>query len=115
MTTASAGKDRLEQFKAELRKARLRTLLSLTLVFFSTLLLIMLTSGDRFDHILHYLGLRGVWNEEGGVYADCSKPQNRSIPYCQPKSNDTQKTWNGIEKSGGRYNPFTLYTLDEGK
>ena len=78
--------------------------LSILLVFF----LFLLIFGKRFS-ILDYLGLRGLFSEKAGVYADCASPQNRNSPYCEPKRYNADKAWETIKRSKGKPLPFNLY------
>ena len=72
------------------------------------LLLIILIFGGRLG-IFDYLGMQWMFNEERGVYADCSKPENRGVSYCQPKQSAVDRDWDEMSRGGGRAMPFTLH------
>jgi len=59
----------------------------------------------RFASLMGNFGVSMI-NSEAGVYADCSKRENRDIPYCQPKEGRADRTWKDIKKGGSA---FTLY------
>ena len=73
-----------------------------------SLLLFLLIFGKRLP-ILDYLGLRVLFVEKSGVYADCNDLRNRNSPYCQPKRFDADKTWETIARTKGKPLPFNLY------
>lgn len=72
------------------------------------LFLFLLIFGKRLP-ILDYLGLRTLFVEKSGVYADCSNPQNRNSPYCEPKRHNADKAWETISRTKGKPLPFNLY------
>ena len=60
------------------------------------------------------LGLWGVvgldWMfQTKGVYADCTKPENRGNTFCQPKTNPVDREWKDMGRDGKRAMPFTLH------
>ena len=104
----SKATQRLAEFQVENARRKRRTVIGGVLVTVFSLLFFMLVSGDRFDHLLSYLGLKGIYNAEKGVYADCSKPENQSITYCQKLRERTEQNWESATRGGGG-NPFTLF------
>ena len=63
---------------------------------------IILMGGERFDPILRFLGL-GFY-APGGVYADCSKPQNKNNSFCnRSNTNNDRETssWRDLKNSKG--------------
>lgn len=71
-----------------------------TLLF--ALTIIGLVWGGRFATLLSaYVGT------QTGVYADCSKKENRNISYCQAKDTEEDRTWRSMKK--GKSAAFTLY------
>ncbi len=55
----------------------------------------------------YFAGILGLTVEEGGIYADCSKRENRSNPYCRPKESDADRSWRNIGGKG-QHAPFSL-------
>lgn len=55
----------------------------------------------------YFAGILGLTASEGGIYADCSKPENRSNPYCQPKESAADKDWRNLRGKGQNV-PFSL-------
>ena len=47
-----------------------------------------------------------VFHEERGLYADCSKRENKSNPYCAPKVSPVDKEWRSL--SGGKKAQFSI-------
>jgi hypothetical protein len=70
--------------------------------------ILLAVGGERFAPILELLGLKGLYNEETGAYADCSKPENKQIVYCQPKDDSYSQEWKKISRSGKKAYPFRL-------
>lgn len=55
----------------------------------------------------YFAGILGLTATEGGIYADCSKPENRSNPYCQPKESAVERDWKNL-RGKGQHVPFSL-------
>jgi len=70
-------------------------------------LLLVLMFGKRLG-ILDYLGFSSFHSETTGVFADCSKSENRNNDYCQPKKSRTEKDWNELSRGKGKSVPFSL-------
>ena len=71
-------------------------------------LFLMMVSGERFSGFLQAIGLRAVYNEERGVYADCSDPSNRGNPFCERKETNADRSWSSMRKGGKGLTPFSL-------
>ena len=95
-------------YQEELKRKRLYTVLGYSGVVVVTFFFIMILSGNMFSGILGIFGLRALRNDEAGIYADCSRPENRSSPYCQPKVSERDKEWKGMTQSKGSFVPFSL-------
>jgi hypothetical protein len=100
------SKKRLQRYRTELRLRRLRTTVGLSIVGCIAIILTMAISGDQFDSFLRALGLRAIWNEERGVYADCSRSENKQVKFCQPKSGARDGEWKSLR--GGEGYIFSL-------
>ncbi len=72
------------------------------------LLLIAMMFGRQLQGVLNSLGLGFLYHEESGVYADCSRPENRSNPYCTSRKRGDQG-WRNLKDSKGSPNGFSLY------
>jgi hypothetical protein len=55
----------------------------------------------------YFAGILGLTAAEGGIYADCAKPENRSNPYCQPKESSSERDWKSL-RGKGQHVPFSL-------
>jgi hypothetical protein len=104
MNTAS---EKIRAYHHELTKKKVKTLAYGAFVFFTTLFLVMLCSGDRFNRYLAFFGLSGISNREGGVYADCSLPENSDVAYCRSKISPQESNWNKLKDGGSA--PFSLH------
>lgn len=102
----SAARLKVEAYYSEIKRKKIVTTIMAFFVATITVLFAMMVSGDRFNSYLSFLGLSGISNPAGGVYADCALPQNESSPYCQDKKNAAEKSWNRL-KSGGK----TVFSL----
>ena len=77
----------------------------------AAILLFMIVAGDTFAPVLSIFGIKGIYNEERGVYADCSKPENSNNAFCSGRRSErAEKSWNSISRSGG---PATQFSLSE--
>ncbi len=74
----------------------------------SLALLITLAVLGQYFGFLGFLGLDWMVTKRGGVFADCSKPENAKFTQCQPKQSSADRDWNQV-KGGGRSVPFTLH------
>jgi len=98
---------RYEQHQLMLLIANTVGYISLALL---SVVLVMLVSGPVFNPILNLIGLESIWNDESGVYADCSSIDNRSNRFCSGKYPEKEAQWNTLAKSsGGKAVPFNLY------
>ena len=83
---AQEAKQSLRRFESERRRERLRYTVSFSLVGAAALLLVMVVSGGAaFDAVLNAVGLPSLYNQEGGIFANCSLPENRDNDLCYPK------------------------------
>ena len=90
-------------YEAEVRRKKFLAYTGYSVVGVVFVVLIMVLSG------MHILGLQGIYNAESGVYADCSKPENKGISYCQPKMSSSERSWRDLVTGGRRAAPFTLH------
>jgi hypothetical protein len=67
--------------------------------------LIALSTG-MLTPVLRLFGLNIVTSARG-VYADCSKPENKDIPYCQPREGKAARQWKNL--SHGNKSQFSLH------
>jgi len=68
--------------------------------------LLIIVFGKRLS-ILDYLGMRSLFSDKAGVYADCSKWENRNNPYCLPKEGKADREWKDLKR--GKAMPFNLH------
>ena len=104
MVTAS---EKLRAYQNEISRKKLKTLIYGSFVLVTTVFLVMLCSGDRFNRYLGFFGITGIDNPEGGVYADCSLEANKDISYCQSRRSIQEQNWQKLQSGGSA--PFTLY------
>jgi hypothetical protein len=99
MALDSESVRRVKEYEASLRAKRVQSTIGYACVAFLTVVLFMVLSGDTFQSFLSYLGLRGMYNAEKGVYADCSKPENSGVAYCAKRKPPTEQDWKRIRTS----------------
>ena len=99
--------------QAVYRKTRLRTRI-LQVCGYSAVLcagaaLFFWLAGDFTNPLLARFGLRGISNRLTGVWADCSKPDNRGRGFCEGRASRSQHSWQEIKRRGtGQSAPFEL-------
>lgn len=106
MATTTQSKKEIDEaklsYQLELRRKKIIFGVSIGGTLFFALTVIGLVWGGRFASLLgSYVGT------QTGVYADCSKKENRNISYCQAKDTDEDRTWRSMKK--GKSAAFTLY------
>ena len=94
---------RLQEYQAELRRKKLLNIayISGTLVIGVVLVSVLWgrsVSAFVMDTVLH---------EGAGIYADCSRKENRNVSYCQAKETEDAKLWRSMKK--GKQAAFQLY------
>ena len=98
---------RQAEYKAGQKRRRQRFIVWSGLTVLFTTIFSMMLAGQAFAPVLNILGLKSLYVEEGGIYTDCSKPENRDVPFCQPKSGRAEQTWRSIGRNGSGA-PFSL-------
>ena len=73
-----------------------------------TLVILLIILGPRYPGVVEALGLDWLVNAQQGVYADCSRAENKNISYCRPKAQQGEKGWNELRRSNGKPVPFSL-------
>lgn len=109
MALDSEIKAKKEAFEAELKRKQIVTYTGYSVVGVVFVIIIMVLSGDTFSGILGIIGLQGVYNPQSGVYADCSKPENKNVAYCRPKLSQAERDWKDLARGGKKSTPFTLH------
>ncbi len=71
--------------------------------------LLLIVAGQRYTGVLSFIGTGGLHNEEGGVYTDCTKPENRHIAFCEPPETVRERTWQDLK---GKSKPLA-FSLNE--
>ena len=99
---------KVKAYEEELKRKKLLNRVYMAVTGIVTIVLIMVFSGDRFSGVLAVVGLRSAYNEEGGIYADCSKSENRNNPYCSKKESASERSWKVLTRGGGRAPQFSL-------
>ena len=101
---------RQREFRHEQRVRFTINLVGYTLAGFIGALFLMMAGGPVFDPVLNVFGLSSLWTEKAGVYADCSKKENRHNRFCSGKALQRDQDWKHIrDLSGGKGVPFNLY------
>jgi hypothetical protein len=108
MAIDRVAEERSRRYRREIQFKRAVSIVSYIVLLFVTSILIMLVCGETFDPILRMIGLKGIYVREDGIYADCSRKENRGSPYCQPKLSQADKQWQALKDTGGRTTPFAL-------
>lgn len=102
-----AAKRRMAEYQAELkRKQVLNYTLYAASAFFSIIFFSLLFT-ERGSQVLGVVGFSGGVARESGVYADCSKAENRHIRYCQKGPSSSEKAWGSLKHGGSA--AFTLH------
>lgn len=99
------AKAALTKYYRELTRRRIGQVIGYTTILLLTTLLVMILCGATFNSILGVIGLEGLANEFGGIYTDCSRPENRNHPACYRAPEETEKTWRGVTRKAS---PFQL-------
>src|SRR5262249_46034333 len=74
------------------------------------LFFIVVASSETLSDMLGFSWLQALHHEEEGVYADCSKRENKDKPFCQPKTSEQDRDWRDLFHSkGGATHPFSLH------
>ena len=73
-----------------------------------TLVILLIILGPSYPGVIESLGLDWFVNAQQGVYADCSKAENKNVPYCRPKAQQGEQGWNELRRSNGKPVPFSL-------
>src|SRR4051812_45884011 len=73
---------KLREYEREQRQRFVFNILGYSGLAVIAVLLIMVVSGERFESILSVFGLKSLYNEERGVYADCSRRENANNKFC---------------------------------
>ncbi|RMG41455.1 MAG: hypothetical protein D6719_08535 [Candidatus Dadabacteria bacterium] len=95
-------------YEREIKQKQIRNAVGWSLVSLITLfLLVIVATGDQYG-VLKIFGI-SLYNEEAGVYADCSKAINKNNAYCRPKRSRADAEWSALKHSRGKTTPFTLH------
>ena len=99
---------KLVELERERRRELIFNIVVGSLIFIFSAVFAMLVSGNYFSGILGFFGLESISNEERGVYADCSKPENQKIRYCQQPKDHGQPTLRSLSESKNKGSVFSL-------
>jgi len=105
-----AKQNKRQSYEQELAKRRLFERIGYGALTLVAVFLIMLFSGDRFARVLRFFGLQPIVTFGTGLYADCSRPENKDSPYCNKKSSPVDREWSEMQHrgAGGKAAPFSL-------
>ena len=92
-----------KDFEREQQYERLELITASVLAVFTTFLLIVIFGGDTTYSIRRAIGLSYFMSERTGVYADCSKAQNRNNKFCQDQPAYQRRLDQKPEHSPGHY------------
>lgn len=88
-------------------------LLGVCLALILTALIALMVGGDSLDGVRQALGLTTLRNEHRGVYADCSRAENRGNRFCNPEeyqpSRKSAPKGGIVQQRPGRDAPFSLH------
>lgn len=71
------------------------------------LLLVGMMFGRQLEGVLNAVGLGFLYHPEGGVYADCSRAENKSNPYCISRRGG-DGAWRNLKDNRGGGTGFSL-------
>jgi len=100
------AQERLAKYNQELRRKRHIAIGSGIGAAALAIAVVMYLSGRQ---VASMIGLDYLMHEGGGLYADCSKRENRDSPFCSQKDTKSDRDWKGIQRRGGKLVPFSLY------
>jgi len=83
LLTKQQAERRKAEFLKEQRIRRLQLQAGGVVFAIAAFLLVVIFGGDTFGPVRTVLGLGWLLHEEQGVYADCTKEENRDIRYCR--------------------------------
>ena len=102
------AQERLKAYQDELRKKKVMNSLYLCSGVVSAIVLYLVFASGQFNWLMGQMGVE--FAKASGVYADCSKPENKKISYCQPKESQSDHEWKSISHSkGSKHIPFNLF------
>ncbi len=100
------AQERLAKYNQELRRKRQVAIGSGIGAAVLAIGVVMYLSGRQ---VAAMMGLDYLMHEQGGIYADCTKRENRSSPFCTQKDTKSDRDWKGLQRRGGKLVPFSLY------
>lgn len=97
-------------YEQEVAKRRLFERVGYGVLAVVAVFLIMLFSGDRFARVLRFFGLQPIVTFGTGLYADCSRIENKDNPYCTKKVSPVDREWTEMQHRGAgtKTAPFSL-------
>jgi len=101
---------KLRTYKAAKQRQRIINMLGYSGLTVIAAILFMMVGGERFEPYLNSIGLHGIYNDERGVYADCSVAANRDNPFCAGRRRPREeRSWGELRNAGSlRSVPFSL-------
>jgi len=98
--------ERLLRYEREKRRQHRFNLIGYTLVICAGMLLLMILAGDYTQSFLSYFGINTISNEQAGLYADCSLPENRGKGFCAGRKSAVETRWDRLERKES--SPFQI-------
>ena len=95
-----------DQYRLEQLKSKILNWIFGIVSFLIVVLIYMMINGDKYRDILNAIGLG--YFEERGVYADCSRPENRNSPFCQRRESKADKEWTDLSKGKAGRSQFSI-------
>lgn len=107
------AKKELKRYRIQQRLRLVKTLASSGILAVVFLVVFGLALGGAFEGFLGLLGLTPFKNEARGLYADCTRPENRESRYCQSQSQSQSRRayendWRQVANSGRGSAKFRL-------
>ena len=103
---AKTVKDKKAVFEAELKRKRRLAVLNTVAVLFLLFLVYLMLVASPSNPILRALGIRNFVREKGGLYADCSKRENKGKGFCDGISSTAEKNWKTVKRPGSGREPL---------
>lgn len=95
-------------YELELKRKKFLNGIYLGASILGAVVLLVIFSSGNFGFLMGSIGIN-FSNEETGIYADCTKRENRKSVYCQPKESASDAQWKDIRTTRGKAVPFNLH------
>jgi hypothetical protein len=95
-------------YEAELKRKKIINFTGLGVSIVAVIFICAIFASGRFSSFMGKFGINFTVSESG-IYADCSKRENRNNSYCQPKESSSDMQWREVSSNKGKAVPFSLH------